>query len=105
MILAVPVGAYRRLEVAGELKKIEEEILTKDIPALRARVDNKELIQAKDAVRHPKEERDRCYLCGDEVTICYRKRDKAHYFRHLTPENNKCIGDPANPAGAKQRWK
>lgn len=36
MILAVPVGAYRRLEVAGELKKIEEEILTKDIPALRA---------------------------------------------------------------------
>ncbi len=35
------------------------------------------------------------------MTPCFRESDGDYYFRHLT--NPSCIGDPANPAGSKQR--
>lgn len=101
MILAVAAGHYDLLELTGQLELICDEIRTGDVAALQARLQRGELIQAQHAERHPRGERDRCYMpaCGDEVTPCER-HDGARYFRHLT--NRQCIGRPGNPAGAHQ---
>ena len=100
MIYAVLRGMYNRLNAASELQRIRHEIRTNNSTALTNRIRSGQLVQARNARRYPNGQRDRCYVCGDEVTPCYRSTDGAHYFRHLN--NPDCIGDPANPAGAKQ---
>jgi hypothetical protein len=99
MIYAVPSASYDRLRRTGALQSIERAVEHDDTAALNAFVRGGDVIQAKDASRHPAGQRDRCYLCGDEVTPCER-HDGASYFKHLN--NADCIGSSANPAGVFQ---
>lgn len=82
------------------MEEIQRELVRGDGKALAERVRQSELVEARNASRLPRGSRDRCYLCGDEVTPYYRKWDRAYYFRHLTNPN--CIGNPANPRRSKQ---
>ena len=100
MIYAVPHSAYDRLSRRGVLRGIQAELEHGNDQALAERIRQGELVQARDAERLPRGSRDRCYICGDEVTPCYRQKDRAHYFKHLTEPN--CIGNPANPRRSKQ---
>lgn len=100
MIYAVPNRRFAALKAEGLLVIIQDEVRTENVAALLARVANGELVEAKAAGRFSKGNRDRCYLCGDEVTPFHWKEMGVIYFRHLN--NRDCIGDSANPRAVHQ---
>jgi hypothetical protein len=97
MKYAITCVRFDHLKQAGELLRIQAEVMTDDRRALTARIFSGDLVNALAATpKLPKGERDRCYCCGDE-DIPYRWKG-SRYFQHTS--NNGCIGvHPANPAG------
>jgi len=100
MIYAIPGNSYDQMLRAGTLQSIERAVEHNDQAALNRFIQAGDVVQARDANRYPAGGRDRCYLCGDEVTPCER-HDGAIYFMHL--RNANCIGCAANPPGVFQR--
>lgn len=100
MIYAVPKASYEALSEAGTLDEVQEEVRTGNAAALAIRVANGQLVEANNAARYAAGERDRCYLCGHEVTPFHWQEKGVIYFMHLS--NRHCIGDPANPRAVHQ---
>jgi hypothetical protein len=82
------------------LADVQQEVQAGNAAALAARVANGELVEVKNAERHESGERDRCYLCGDEVTPFHWQERGVVYCMHLS--NRHCIGNPANPRAVHQ---
>lgn len=100
MIYAVPNHRFAALEAGGLLEAIRDEVRTGDAVAISARVANGELVEAKAAGRFSEGNRDRCYLCGDEVTPFHWSERGVIYFKHM--KNRDCIGASANPRAVHQ---
>ena len=84
MIIAVECDMYDLLS-AAELQAVRDAISNRDTAALSTQLAAGQLVHVRDADRHPPVgERHRCPRCGNELTPCLRRGDRARYFRHLT---------------------